>query len=127
MELSFKVLKQNLRIKGFVGTSCNALKTQIWTALIAMLLVRVLQLKSKINEHLPRFIALLRQQLLVYRNLWMFLDRPFEVPPRADAEEQSPSFAGRTLRGGISPSTSTMNWVYEHAEVNAERGSSDQG
>ena len=37
MELFFKALKQNLRIKTFVGTSPNALQIQIWTALIALL------------------------------------------------------------------------------------------
>ena len=40
IELFFKALKQNLKIKTFVGTSVNAVKTQIWTALIAMLLLR---------------------------------------------------------------------------------------
>ncbi|MBM3302707.1 MAG: IS4 family transposase, partial [Deltaproteobacteria bacterium] len=39
IELFFKVLKQHLKIKTFVGTSPNALKTQIWTALIAVLLL----------------------------------------------------------------------------------------
>ena len=38
IELFFKALKQNLRVKTFVGTSANALKTQIWTALIQNLL-----------------------------------------------------------------------------------------
>lgn len=90
VELFFKALKQNLRIKSFVGTSANALKTQIWTALIALLLVRFLQLKSKLNWHLSRFIALLRQQLFVYRDLWLFLDRPFDGPPGANLEEEIP-------------------------------------
>jgi hypothetical protein len=40
IELFFKALKQNLKIKTFVGTSANAVKTQIWTALISMLLLR---------------------------------------------------------------------------------------
>ncbi len=44
IELLFKALKQNLRIKTFVGTSSNALHIQIWTALIAMLILRYLQL-----------------------------------------------------------------------------------
>jgi len=88
--LFFKGLKQNLRIKSFVGTSANALKTQIWIALIALLLVRFLQLKSKVSWHLSRFIALLRQQLFVYRDLWLFLDRPFEGPPGVNLEEHSP-------------------------------------
>lgn len=52
-----------------MGTSANALKTQIWTALIALLLVRFLQLRSKLSCHLSRFIALLRQQLFIYRDL----------------------------------------------------------
>ena len=42
VELFFKELKQNLRIKTFVGTSNNAVRTQVWTALIAMLLLRYL-------------------------------------------------------------------------------------
>jgi len=43
IELFFKALKQNLRIKTFVGTSSNALQIQIWTALIALLLPHMLQ------------------------------------------------------------------------------------
>ncbi len=90
VELLFKALKKNLRIKSFVGTSANALKTQFWTALIALLLVRFLQLRSKMAWHLSRFIALLRQQLFVYRDLWLFLDHPFEGPPGANAEGELP-------------------------------------
>lgn len=90
MELFFKAIKQNLRIKTFVGTSANALKIQIWTALIALLLVRYLQLRSKMAWHLSRFIALLRQQLFVHRDLWKFLDYPFEGPPDGDWDQQDP-------------------------------------
>ena len=59
IELFFKALKQHLRVKTFVGTSANALHTQIWTALI----------------------ALLRMNLFVYRDLWAWLDDPFAAPP----------------------------------------------
>ena len=65
----FRLLKQNLRVKTFVGTSANALKIQIWTALIALLLVKFLQLRSKFSWHLSRLMALLRQQIFVYRCL----------------------------------------------------------
>ena len=41
IELFFKALKQNLKVKTFVGTSANALRIQIWTALIAMLLLKI--------------------------------------------------------------------------------------
>jgi len=81
IELFFKVLKQHLKIKTFVGTSPNALKTQIWTALIAVLLLKYLQFRSQYNLPLCRLVALLRLNLFSYRNLWDWLDNPFETPP----------------------------------------------
>jgi hypothetical protein len=81
IELFFRALKQSLRVKTFVGTSANALKTQLWTALIAMLLVKYLQLKSSFGWSLSNLVALLRQQLFVYRDLWTWLDDPFQPPP----------------------------------------------
>lgn len=81
IELFFKVLKQYLKIKTFVGTTANALKTQIWTALIAILLLRYLQFRSKCSLPLCRLVALLRLNLFTYRNLWDWLDNPFETPP----------------------------------------------
>jgi Transposase DDE domain/Domain of unknown function (DUF4372) len=81
IELFFKVLKQHLKIKTFVGTSANALKTQIWTALIAILLLKYLQFRSKCHLALCRLVALLRLNLFSYRNLWDWLDDPFETPP----------------------------------------------
>ena len=81
IETFFKALKQSLRVKTFVGTSANALKTQIWTALIAMLILKYLKLKSTFGWSLSNLVALLRQQLFVYRDLWTWLDRPFEPPP----------------------------------------------
>jgi IS4 transposase len=81
IELFFRALKQSLRVKTFVGTSANALKTQLWTALIAMLLVKYLQLKSAFGWSLSNLVALLRQQLFVYRDLWAWIDNPFQPPP----------------------------------------------
>lgn len=43
IEIYFKTIKQNLRIKTFVGTSPNALLIQIWTALIAVLILKYLK------------------------------------------------------------------------------------
>ena len=80
VELLFKALKQNLRVKTFVGTTANALKTQIWTALIALLAVKFLQLQARFPWSLSRLVALLRQQLFVYRDLWRWLETPFEPP-----------------------------------------------
>ena len=89
IELFFKALKQSLRIKTFVGTSANALKTQIWAALIAMLLIKYLQLKATFGWSLSNLVALLRQQLFVYRDLWVWIDHPFQPPePPAALPEQ---------------------------------------
>jgi hypothetical protein len=88
IELFFKALKQSLRIKTFVGTSANAVLIQIWTALIAMLLVRYLQLRSSFGWSLSNLVALLRQQLFVYRDLLRWLDQPFEPPPAPLAAKQ---------------------------------------
>jgi IS4 transposase len=49
VELLFKALKQNLTVKSFVGASENALRIQIWTALIALLLLKWLHHLSKAN------------------------------------------------------------------------------
>ena len=81
VELFFKALKQTLKIKTFVGTSANAVRTQVWTALIAMLVLKYLQLKSQFSWSLSNLAALLRQQLFFYRDLYVWLDDPFQAPP----------------------------------------------
>jgi hypothetical protein len=89
IELFFKALKQNLRIRTFVGTSSNALQIQIWTALIALLLLKYLQLRARFGWSLSNLTALLRQQLFVYRDLFAWIDEPFQPPPWLDpAAEQ---------------------------------------
>lgn len=80
IELLFKALKQHLRIKTLVGTSENAVQVKIWIPLIAMLLLKFLQLKSTWPWSLSNLAALLRFNLLTYWNLWTWLDTPFERP-----------------------------------------------
>lgn len=87
IELFFKAIKQSMRIKTFIGTSENAVQTQIWTALLAMLLVRFLQLRSTYAWGLSNLIALLRQQLFVYRDLWTWVNDPFHPPVALDPPE----------------------------------------
>ena len=81
IEIFFKALKQNFKIKTFVGTSANAVKIQIWTALIAMLILRFLQLRSKFHWSLSNLMALLRMNLFTHRDLWAWLNKPFEIVP----------------------------------------------
>ncbi len=88
IELLFKALKQNLRIKTFVGTSSNALSIQIWTALISMLILRYLQLKSQHGWSLSNLLAMLRFNLFTYRDLWTWLNSPFSPPLAPSAPVQ---------------------------------------
>lgn len=81
IESFFKSMKQLLRVKTFVGTSANALKIQMWTALIAMLILKFLQWRAKFGWSLSNLVALLRYQLFVYRDLYDWLDDPFQPPP----------------------------------------------
>jgi len=88
IELFFKALKQYLKVKTFVGTSENAVKTQIWVALIAILLLKYLQLRSTWSWSLSNLAALLRFNLLTYRDLWAWLDDPFQIPPLEPRPQQ---------------------------------------
>ena len=92
VELFFKAIKQNLKIKTFLGTSANAVYTQIWTALIAMLVIKYLQLKSTFGWSLSNLVALLRHQMFVYRDLDTWLDNPFQ-PPAPPEGPNNPQFA----------------------------------
>jgi hypothetical protein len=88
IELFFKALKQNLKIKTFVGTSATAVKIQIWTALIAILILRFLQLQSQFKWSLSNLVALLRMNLFTHRDLWAWLNKPFEIPPVPYEQQQ---------------------------------------
>jgi IS4 transposase len=80
IELFFKAIKQTLKIKTFVGTSENAVQIQIWTALICMLVLKLLQLRSSFDWSISNLSAMLRMNLLTYRDLWRWLDDPYETP-----------------------------------------------
>jgi hypothetical protein len=88
IELFFKALKQNLKVKTFVGTSENALRIQIWTALIAMLLLKWLHHLSKAGWSLSNLASLLRLNLFTYRDLKNWLDDPFQTPPLTPPAQQ---------------------------------------
>lgn len=88
IELFFKALKQNLRIKTFVGTSVNAVHIQIWTALIAILLLKYLQFRATLAWALSNLVALLRWNLFTYRDLWTWINKPTDTPPESVFPEQ---------------------------------------
>jgi hypothetical protein len=88
IEIFFKTIKQNLKIKTFVGTSPNALLIQIWTALIAILVLKYLKYRSQFQWSLSNLVAMLRYNLFTYRDLWVWIDQPYEPPPVTVFQEQ---------------------------------------
>jgi hypothetical protein len=88
IELFFKALKQNLRVKSFVGTTENALRVQIWTALLAMLLLKWLHHLSKAGWSLSNLASMLRLNLFTYRDLSDWINDPFHTPPISPPPEQ---------------------------------------
>jgi len=69
VELFFKWIKQNLKIKSFLGTSQNAVMTQIWVALITMLLIAYYKFIAKVSMSYSQILKLLRLNLFVRKNL----------------------------------------------------------
>jgi len=88
IELFFKALKQNLKIRTFVGTNENALRIQIWTALIAMLLLKWLHYLSKAQWSFSNLASMLRLNLFTYRDLADWLNEPFGTPPIVPIPDQ---------------------------------------
>lgn len=81
VEIFFREVKQLLHIKSFIGTSENAVMIQIWTALITILVLKVLKAIAKFNWHLSNLVAFIRLNLFVKISLQIWLDKPFEQPP----------------------------------------------
>ena len=81
IEIFFKTLKQHLKVKTFIGTSENALRIQIWTALIALLLLKYLHHLSTFGWSMSNLATMLRLNLFTYRDLLEWLHNPFDHPP----------------------------------------------
>ena len=63
IELFFKWIKQNLKIKTFIGTSKNAVFTQIWVAMIAYLMFWYLKHQTKFNKSLLYLARIINEML----------------------------------------------------------------
>jgi putative transposase len=86
VELFFKTLKQNLRIKKFLGTSVNAVKSQILVALIAYLLVQILRFTAKARISITDAMAVVGTLLLLREPI----SRLFGDLPRVTRHPESP-------------------------------------
>jgi hypothetical protein len=82
IEIFFRDIKQLLHIKTFIGTSKNAVMIQIWTALITILLLKVLKATAKYGWHLSNLVAFIRLNIFVKIDLQKWLDKPFEEPKK---------------------------------------------
>jgi IS4 transposase len=85
IELFFKWIKQHLKSKTFLGTSKNAVLTQIWIALCVYLLVAYLKFQSKLGRSMYQILRVLRMNL--------FDQRPFNElfkPPCSNRHVVSP-------------------------------------
>jgi hypothetical protein len=77
IESFFKQVKQLFRVKTFVGTTANAVRIQLWTALIAILLLEYLQNKAKYAWSKSNLISFLRLNLYNKIEMWQWLHKPF--------------------------------------------------
>lgn len=81
IEIFFREIKQLFHIKSFIGTSENAVMIQIWTALITILVLKMLRQIAKYGWQLSNLVAFIRLNLFVKIDLQKWLDQPFEDPP----------------------------------------------
>ena len=92
IELFFKTIKQLLKVKSFVGTSQNALLSQLWVALIAYLLLAYLKFKSKFSWSLYTLCSVLPTNIFSKRNLWDWLNDPFHKPKQTVSQQYELAF-----------------------------------
>ncbi len=85
IEIFFRNIKQLLKIKSFIGTSRNAVETQIWTALATMLLLCWLKHVAKYKWGLANLVVSLRLNTFTKIDLEKWLNEPFTPPPEVDS------------------------------------------
>jgi transposase len=93
IELFFKCIKQQLKVKSFVGTSRNALLSQLWVALIAYLLLSYLKFKSRFAWSIYTLCSVLPTNLFARRNLWDWLNAPFHERSKSPPEDLQLKFS----------------------------------
>ena len=81
IETFFRWIKQNLKIKAFYGTSENAVLIQIWTAMIAYLLLLWINLRSRVGWSILELTRLVQNLIMERCNLWALLCPRISDPP----------------------------------------------
>jgi hypothetical protein len=88
VELFFKWIKQHLRIKAFYGTSENAVKTQVWTAVSVYVLVAILKKRLGLPQSLYTILQVLSVTLFEHMPLIQTLTMVPDTTPEGDAANQ---------------------------------------
>lgn len=83
IELFFKWIKQNLKIKSFLGTSRNAVMSQLWVALCVYLMLAYLKFLTRAGWSLTQIVRLLQLNLFQHRSLDELLRPPDDLAPAA--------------------------------------------
>src|SRR5690606_27887950 len=76
IEILFKQLKQNFPLKYFLGDNENAIEIQIWTAMLANLLISLVKSRVKRKWAFSNLVSVIRQQLMNYINIYAFFEDP---------------------------------------------------
>lgn len=76
IELFFKWIKQNLRVKSFLGTTLNAVMTQLWIALCAYLLLAFLKFQARLGHSMQQILRLLQLNLFERRDFMELFSPP---------------------------------------------------
>lgn len=76
IEILFKRIKQNYPLRNFLGDNENAIRIQIWCALIADLLLKIIQKQVKRIWSFANLSSMIRLHLMTYISLWSFLNHP---------------------------------------------------
>ena len=78
IEIFFKWIKQNLKIKTFLGTRENAVMTQIWAAMIYYLLLSFLKFQAKYSYSMQEFARIIKEFLMENISLFDILSLNYE-------------------------------------------------
>ena len=90
VELFFKWIKQHLRVKKFYGTSANAVKTQLWVALIVYLLVAILKKRLGLQASLYKILQILSVTLFEKMPILQALEGvDLQLPPQTPPNQLS--------------------------------------
>lgn len=89
IELFFRCIKQNLKIKSFIGTSPNAVMTQVWVAMCVYLILAFIRFQSGLNKTVQQMVRLLQINLFEKRDMWALFQGIPPPGPNIDTQQMA--------------------------------------